>query len=214
MEYFIKKPKRNNKDLAYFCGLILGDGSLPDAYSKRPSGKYQKRYIIHFASEYLYFIKDVYKPLFIKLFGIKPRIIRTIKPNESILYLCTIESKKLYNFLNKDIGVNNGKKAKVAKVSRISKKNYLYLLAGLLDTDGGKKGNGFGLSTASKELANFCISIFKKLNLSFHSCPWYYNNHYYHQIYVHKRDFHKLLKYIPLRNIEKIRYLKSYASVA
>jgi len=77
-----------------------------------------------------------------------------------------------------------------------------------------KMGNGFGLSTSSKELADFCINLFKKLNLSFHSCPWFYNNHYYHQIYVHKKDFHKLLKYIPLKNNEKINYLKSYAPVA
>ena len=137
-----------------------------------------------------------------------------IRPKKNILYICTIESKTIYNFLNKEIGITNGKKAKIAKVPKLTKKNHIYLLAGLLDSDGGRKGNCFGLSTASQELADFCINMFKRLNLSFHSCPWFYNNHYYHQIYVHKKDFYKLLRYVPLKNNEKITYLKSYASVA
>ena len=63
MKYEVKIPKKDNEELAYICGLMLGDGSLPEAYSKRPNGKYQKRYIIHFFSKHSYFTKEVYKPI-------------------------------------------------------------------------------------------------------------------------------------------------------
>jgi len=40
MKYKIKIPRKDNKELAYICGLIFGDGSLPNAYSKRQNGKW------------------------------------------------------------------------------------------------------------------------------------------------------------------------------
>ncbi len=209
MLYHPNLPKLWNEDLAYFCGLILGDGSLPKAYSKRPNGKIQKRYIIHFFCNSDEFVKDIYIPIFKKLFEINPRII--ILKKKHPLYVCTIESKELYLFLERR-GITTGKKAKIAKIPKLPSKYQLSLLAGLLDTDGGKKGNGFGLSTASNNLGLFCEEMFKKLNFSYHSCPWYYNNHKYHQIYVHKKDFPKILKSIPLKHKDKINFIN--ASVA
>ncbi|MCD4666715.1 hypothetical protein K8R47_02805 [archaeon] len=211
MKYKPKLPNKFNDEFAYFCGLILGDGSLPLAKSKRPNGKYQKRHIIHFYCNSLNFIEKVYYPLFKKLFEVSPRIISIKRPKKNIMYNCSIESKEIYNFLNEK-GLTLGKKAKIGKIPKIPKKYYPSLLAGLLDTNGGKKGNGFGLSTASNDFANFCVKIFKKFNMSHHSCPWNYKDYIYHQIYVHKKDFHKILKHIPLKNIEKIKYLN--ASVA
>ena len=108
-----------------------------------------------------------------------------------------------------------GKKARIAKIPNLPKEYFLFLLAGLLDTDGGKKGSGFGLSTASEYLAEFCENIFKELELSYASCPWFYKNHTYHQIYVHKKDFDNLLKYIPLKNEDKLKFINLViASVA
>lgn len=71
--YSANLPKWNI-DLAYFCGLIIGDGSLPKGFSKRPNGKIQKRYEISFVSESLDFIINVYQPIFQKLFSIRPYI--------------------------------------------------------------------------------------------------------------------------------------------
>lgn len=201
-------PKRWNNDLAYFCGLILGDGSLPKAFTKRPNGKIQKRHLIYFFCNSLNFCKEVYIPLFVRLFNINPRLEIRKKKDRKILYNCPIESKKIYLFL-KNKGITTGKKAKIAKIPNLPKKYYAPLLAGLLDTDGGKKGSGFGLSTASKYLAKFCDNMFKQFKFSYHSCPWKYNNHVYHQIYIHKKDFYKILKYIPLKNKEKVDFIKS-----
>lgn len=213
MLYNINLPKICNKDLAYFCGLIIGDGSLPIAYSKKPNGNLQRRYIIHFTCNSLDFINNIYIPLFKKLFKITPRLIVVNTKKNSVYYICTIESKMIYQFL-KEIGVTNSKKARIAKVPNIPKKYLKDFLAGLLDTDGGKKGSGFGLSTASEHLAEFCENIFKELNFSYHSCPWFHNGHKYHQIYIHKRDLKNILKHIPLKNKDKINLISGHASVA
>jgi len=71
MMYNINLPKWSN-DLAYFCGLLIGDGSLPKGFSRRPNGKIQKRHEISFVTTSLDFIINIYQPLFEKLFGIKP----------------------------------------------------------------------------------------------------------------------------------------------
>lgn len=204
--YKIKNPPWN-EDLAYFFGLLLGDGSLPQARSIRPNGKIQERHIIHFVSNSECFIKEIYIPLFKKIFRIDLKL-EQVKNKKNPLFCCRIESKEIYHFLEK-IGFTTGKKAKIAKVPKIENKLKKFVLAGLLDTDGGKKGNGFGLSTASKNLANFFIEFLKEKKLEFTNCPWHYNNHCYHQIYIKGSIMHKLLNHVPIKNKQKIEFILS-----
>lgn len=207
MKYSVKLPRRCDKDLAYICGLITGDGSMPNAHCTRPNGELQKRHLIYMFSTSEQFLKEVYIPLFFGLFGVSPKIKFQHKRNK-VLYNCRIESMDIYSFLEAN-GMKTGKKAKVASVPKMVRNHRRHFLAGLLDTDGGKKGSGFGLSTASAELADFCISMFKEFGLSHHSCPWLHNGHVYHQIYVHKKDIPKILKYVPLKNKEKIDFINA-----
>jgi len=210
MKYDPKFNKMWNKDLAYIFGLLLGDGSLPKSFTKR-SKKYknpiQKRHIIHFFSGSRKFIEIIYIPLFKKIFKLRPRIEIKKRKGYKNRYVATIESKKIYEFLHGK-GFTIGKKAKIAKIPNLPKKYYSYLLAGLLDTDGGKKGSGFGLSTASKYLANFCIYCFNKFNLNYNSTPWYYNDHIYHQVYLPRKYMKDLLKFVPIKNKDKINFIK------
>ncbi len=209
----LKIPTKWTADLAYFCGLITGDGSMPDAHSRRPNGKKQKRYMIHFFGNSPKFMNEVYMPLFHNLFGIKPRLTLSHGRGNLPVHNCRKESKTIYLFLRDKIGLSTGKKAKIAHVPKMPKSFQINFLAGLLDTDGGKKGSGFGLSTASNKLGKFCCEMFERLELSHHSCPWKYKGHIYHQVYVHKRDCIKILETIPLKNKEKIEFLRSTASV-
>ena len=208
MRYNPTIPSSWSKDLAYLFGLLLGDGSLPSTSSQRPNGQVQKRYLIYFISNDKEFLLKVYIPLFERVFSITPRIETRIREGR-IIYNCRIESQKAFEFLV-DKGYISGRKARIAKIPKSLPSKYrFFLLAGLLDTDGGKKGNGFGLSTASEKLADFCIEMFKKANLPYHSCPWHYNGHVYHQIYVGKKNMHKILDSVPLKNLNKVNYLKS-----
>ncbi|HKZ34141.1 MAG TPA: LAGLIDADG family homing endonuclease [Candidatus Nanoarchaeia archaeon] len=207
MKYKPILPKRWNSNLAYIFGLLIGDGSLPKTKSKRPNGKFQKRYHIYFISESKKFIDTVYDPLFNSLFGLNPWIETKIR-NGSKLYISRIESKEIYEFFQKR-GFTVGRKARIATVPKMPNKYHIHFLAGLFDTDGGKKGSGFGLCTASKHLALFCIDMLKKHNIPFHSCPWKYKDHTYHQIYVGKRNMWKVLKTFPIKQVDKISFIKT-----
>ena len=198
-----------NKELAYLFGLLLGDGSLPISKTKRENGRLQNRYFIYFWSNNKEFLEDLYVPIFKKLFLLEPRIER-LNHKINDFYNCRIESKHIYLYLA-SLGFTLGRKARIAKVPNLPSEFRYDLLAGLLDTDGGKKGSGFGLSTASEELAIFCSDLFRELDLPFHSCPWKYKGHMYHQIYVRRKGFLKLLEHIPIRNKEKINFLKTKA---
>ena len=102
MLYKPNLPDFWNEDLAYFFGLILGDGSLPNAFSKRKNGTYQRRYIIQFSCNSINFIKKVYIPLFERLFNLTPRLV--IDDNKkNLLYVLIIESKILYLYLEKKV---------------------------------------------------------------------------------------------------------------
>jgi hypothetical protein len=213
MEYKVCLPKWSN-NLAYFCGLIIGDDSLPRGFSKRPNGKIQRRYEISFVSKSLEFIKNVYQPLFENLFGIKPYVVRWKNVSKKEVFYCRIESKILYNFLTNKLGMIAGRKARIASPIEMPEKYKMYFLSGLLDTDGGKKGSGFGISTASKKLSDFIKKMFSDLDLKCHYCPWTFNGHLYHQIYLNKEDSIKILEIIPLRNKEKIYFLKCLSGSA
>ena len=206
MKYKPTLPKKWNSDLAYISGLLIGDGSMPKTKSKRKNGKFQQRYHIYFMSEFKYFIDNIYNPIFLSLFSLKPWTeIKIRKGNK--LYISRIESKEVYEFFQ-NLGFTTGRKARIATVPKMPKKYHPYFLAGLFDTDGGKKGSGFGLCTASKSLALFCIDMFKRYNIPFHSCPWKYKDHIYHQIYVKKGDMQKVLKAFPIRHLDKINFIK------
>lgn len=213
MKYSASLPKWSN-NLAYFCGLIVGDGSLPKGFSKRYNGKFQRRYEISFVSKSLKFIKNVYQPLFENLFGIKPYIVRWKDKNKDEIFYCRLESKNLYNFLTNKLGMISGRKARIASPIKMPERYKMYFLAGLLDTDGGKKGSGFGISTASEKLSDFVKMMFSKLDMKCHYCPWKFNGHLYHQIYLNKEDSIKILEFIPLRNMEKIEFLKCLSGSA
>lgn len=213
MRYLVRFPKWS-MDLAYFCGLIVGDGSLPKGFSKRPNGKIQRRYEISFVSKSLEFIKNVYQPLFENLFNIKPYVVRWKDKHKSEVFYCRIESKILYNFLTNKIGMTSGRKARTVSPIEMPEKYKIHFLAGLLDTDGGKKGSGFGISTASERLSVFIKMMFSNLDVKYHYCPWKFNGHLYHQIYLNKEDSIKILEIIPLRNMEKVEFLKCLSGSA
>jgi hypothetical protein len=191
----VKFPKWSN-DLAYFCGLIIGDGSLPKSHSKRPNGKAQIRYEISFVSESLDFILTVYRPLFERLFGIKPYVVRWKGKGKKEIFYCRVESINLYAFLTEKLGMISGRKARIASPISMPEKYKKFFLAGLLDTDGGKKGSGFGFSSASENLSNFVMESFQNLGLEPRHSLWNFNNYDYHQIWLNKRDSIKIQKSI------------------
>ena len=79
-------PTKFSADLAYLCGLITGDGTLPNRSVIHPTGRIQKRYEIVFISEKLAFIHNVYQPLFKNIFGLKPYVTTVLAKNKKPNY--------------------------------------------------------------------------------------------------------------------------------
>ncbi|MFH0829658.1 MAG: hypothetical protein V1887_00655 [Candidatus Aenigmatarchaeota archaeon] len=209
MMYDVSLPKKWSADLAYLCGLITGDGSMPKTASRRPNGKLQQRYMIYFLCEFEGFCR-FYGSIFQRLFHVEPNVVPRDRKSRKILYVSRIESIQIYKFLE-GLGMTVGRKARIASVPEMPDKYHVHFLAGLLDTDGGKKGSGFGLCTASAELGRFCKDMFKRNKIPFKSCPWLYKGHTYHQIYVHRRDAAKIIACIPLKNPEKVDLIKRFS---
>ena len=207
--YNVSLPKKWSADLAYLCGLITGDGSMPRTASRRLNGKLQQRHSIYFLCESETFCR-FYSSLFQNIFHVEPKVVSRNRENRSVIYVCRIESIQIYKFLEK-FGMTTGRKAKTASVPKMPGEYHAHFLAGLLDTDGGKKGSGFGLCTASAELGTFCKEMFTKNKIPFKSCPWLYKGHTYHQIYVHKRDAAKIIACIPLKNPEKVNLIRNFS---
>jgi hypothetical protein len=80
----------------------------------------------------------------------------------------------------------SGRKARIASPISMPEKYKISFLAGLLDTDGGKKGSGFGFSTASTNLSNFVMESFQKLGFKPRHSLWNFNNYDYHQIWLNR----------------------------
>ena len=208
MRYHVHNKFKPNADFAYLYGLLIGDGSLPKANTIRPNGKKQSRYLIYFFSNSKDFVEEVYLPLFKKVFGLLPSY-SLVKNKKNPLYFVRIESLEVYNIFLK-YGFKNGKKSFIAEIPEFfHSKLHKYFLAGLLDTDGGKKGNSFGLTTASQKLEIFFTNFLKTKNIPSHSCPWKYRDKIYYQTYVKRSEAWKLLKYVPLKNKEKINFINS-----
>jgi hypothetical protein len=166
VEYFssttqeiIKLPKIFDKDLSYLTGLILGDGCLPNIFRKKEKNFEYKTIItsgdkIFIEKEILKMIKKVFE---------KHTYCKINKKNHFELELT---NKTMFRFFTKIIKIHSGKKAINARIPKLifksSKEKQIAFLAGLIDSDIGKHGNGMG-STFRSEL--FVEDLVKLTNL-------------------------------------------------
>ncbi len=116
----------NNKKLAEFIGIILGDGHLH---------KKQNTITIVGSLEDIHYYKKIVSPLIEELFDIKPTIKRRKDRNAYYIYF---NSKKTMDYLTKEIGLIRGNKinAIIPRLISKDKKLILHFLRGLFDTDG------------------------------------------------------------------------------
>ena len=133
----IKIPKKLNKSLAYLIGIHLGDGTM-NLYRKYD---YYISYSGHLKDEYVFYTKHL-KELFKNLFNKNLRIYRDLRKNKSSVRLST-QSKAIFMFLNKIIGIPAGPKTNTSIPNSKYKKEFI---KGLADSDfsltfkKGKKG--------------------------------------------------------------------------
>ena len=146
------KELKQSEDLALFLGMFAGDGCLTFNFN----GDGNRIYPISFFNcnkEYVV----LFGTLFYKLFGIKGSILVSKRNNKRDLWHFQKYSKDIYNLVNNEFEIPNGKKAlKVFIPSFILNGNSelkKYFFLGYLITDGGIRQTGDVMfHSASKNL--------------------------------------------------------------
>ena len=196
-----------NNTLAYLCGVIIGDGYLRNGTkSKTNLFKNYEIKIEIVEKEYANFLMKHFKTIVKTKSKIKKIVDK--RPNRKIRYSVDIKNKWLYNFFTNTMDIPSGKKSgKVFIPKKILKnKNYSrWFIAGLYDTDGGKRGHTIGFTTKSKRLNIQTSKILYEFKISHFTERWKnkkYNKEYY-GIRLHKHSIDTFLNTFPLQNINK-----------
>ena len=164
----LKLPKNLTKELAYLCGILIGDGSIQ---YRKEKNEYRIKCVGNPKDEKEFYY-DIISPHFNKVFGFAP----TMKFHDSkTTFGFIIYSKSLFNYLTQVIKLTNGKKDKNLMIPKIFLKDKPLLISvirGIFDTDGcicfKKKYTlvpyypVISLSSQSKKLISQVVSVLKK----------------------------------------------------
>jgi hypothetical protein len=158
-------PTSLSDDLLYIVGVIIGDGSLPWRVSK---GK--RTYPIYICGTNKLFICNTVSRLMKNIFGIEFAPNGRDRIGKKPLFEWYVSCKPLQRFLNKLFDIPIGKKSHIVRmpeiVRKLSAKERIPFIAGIIDTDWGKWGNKFGIGTASKLLVKDISKTLLQLNNS------------------------------------------------
>lgn len=173
---YIKIPKDLTPDIACFIGFVLGDGNL---------ARKKKRITIELVDKGL--IKKI-KNLVLYSFNKKIKIFKRIdkRENRQIRYFVYIDNNAIYSLLNRIFEVPIGKKSDIIKIPNIIKISSDNIkkafLIGVLASDGGKRQNRLGLSTASKKFREDLSDLLNELEMRNSKDSWInkkYKREYY-----------------------------------
>jgi hypothetical protein len=216
-EFKIKVPKKMTKQLSYFIGFHIGDGSM-GFYGR---GDYAFQYGGNYKNEILYYDKFI-APLVKKLFN------KTVKPKylPCNMYGFKFKSKAIYTFMLNSIKLPTGPKDTIIipKIILDNKKQIkIACLRGIFDTDFGICFKGKNKSypeiscwLKSTPLINDIKTILDELGFSYKSRKYDFKRHGKkfpcNQIVIRGRDqFDKWFKLIgshSLKNTSKYQIFK------
>ena len=176
----VKIPKYFTPDLLYFCGIILGDGSL--SLTRCADGNWDFNVKLHSGDkENLEVVSDLVATCFDTK---KPSIYFEQNQFGSSWFL-QIPDKIIYRFLVRVIGIPNGKKSGIACIPRSIKalvpEQAVPFLAGLVDSDIGKHGKGMGCTFKSKLIIDDLIVLLRNLGVEAKNYGFHYKNKRYIQ---------------------------------
>jgi len=130
IKYNVTLPSSMTKELAYFLGIHLGDGTM-NLYRKYD---YYISYSGHIIDEYLFYTKD-FRNLFKRLFNKDLRIIEDLRNNKSSIKLTT-QSKAIFMFINQVLNIKIGPKINTSIPDVVRSSKYIKsFIRGLADAD-------------------------------------------------------------------------------
>lgn len=128
----LKLPDSISAELAYLCGVLIGDGCI---WNREEKHDYLIKCVGNPKDEKEFF-NQVIGPLFKRVFNFTPKM-RELDSKTTFGF--TIYSKVLYNYLTKELGMFHNKKDFSLHIPTIFKKDkqvLINLIRGLFDTDG------------------------------------------------------------------------------
>ena len=163
-------PPEMNSQLAYFCGVLAGDGSLG---WRKKKYEYSLKCVGNPLDEKEFYIKIV-SPICEEIFNYRPKVRHFDKKTT---FGFRIFSKALVLYLSKEIGLPLGKKGIRLKIPTVFLENQIFtreFIKGFFDTDGciTYKKNGsypvIALSSRSSTLIQEISSFLKVIGFSFY----------------------------------------------
>ena len=188
----VKVQTELTDELAYFLGIIIGDGSLPNDGRMR---------FIHLRKGNKEFVTRIYPELVARLFGVEIRTRYSAKDNT---YDSSFGSRIVFRYLTKIFGIPSGSKARIVEIpplifdSNASIKTSF--LRGLFDTDGGISGGKVEFSTSSKRMFEGIKKVLKEFG--FEPRPYIH----------HDKRYDKLHYYLFLRRSETNAFMSIIGS--
>lgn len=168
-------PLDIGENLAFFVGCIIGDGHLKRSKFQTTIELTNKKLI-----DYL---SKICFNLFNRKFNVM--VVKLREGKKQSYHMC-MDSKAIYNLLNYVFEIPIGKKSHIVKIPYFilnsNKRIKIAFLKGLLATEGGKRGRGYGLSTASKNMQRDLEIIFKDVKIPILKDKWVhkkYKKEYY-----------------------------------
>ena len=189
-ERIVSLPKDLDEDLSCIIGMILGDGHLT---------KNKGRVSFEVSDQWL---SDLFTIIVEKTFSVEPSSMTIVdkRQNRRRRYRIDINCAPIYWFLNKVFEIPIGKKSSIIKVpalilnSNNSIKNAF--LIGVLLTEGGKRGRGYGLSSASKNFRDGVVNILNQTDIRCYLDEWEHKNYKksYYGLRFGKKEIPKIMR--------------------
>jgi intein/homing endonuclease len=158
----IQLPRKIDEKIAYFVGLIVGDGHLA-GHEKIVNGAWT----IHFCNGDGRFVKRIYAPLVADLFGISPSVRKIVRIDGRSYFEVSFASKVVHRLLTNIFQLPAGMKCDKVKMPQILKSSAPEIrasfLRGIFDTDGSVVGNKIKFATTSRWLCRDIVTELENL---------------------------------------------------
>ena|GEM_PF-1728988 len=194
-----KIPLHLTPELAYFVGVMLGDGYIVSDRFRIGIEKGNKQYL-----------EEIFLPLISNLFGFETKVVKA-----KSWWRVFIRNKALWIYLTTVFNLPIGKRRQISVPEVFcdtSAELKAPFIAGILDTDGGKRGKGFGFTTAHPNFNDSIVEMLKQLDVEVIRDSWFnkkYSKQYYGWKITKKSELLKLSKTIPLKNHKRIKVLSN-----
>lgn len=153
------------KKMAYFVGLIVGDGHLA-GHEMTVKGAWT----VHFCNGDKLFVKRTYAPLVEDLFGISPPVRKIVRNDGRSYFEVSFASKVVHRLLTNIFQLPAGMKCNKVKMPRILKlltpEIRASFLRGLFDTDGSIVNGKIKFATTSRWLCKDIVTELGDLRFS------------------------------------------------